>query len=81
MVADPKSLVKISLVYLLTFVSFIFIIPLPAYGTDASTAVLGNAYFLTFLNIVCLWMLSGGISANVLLAKRIQGPNRSDGEA
>ncbi|WP_221126900.1 hypothetical protein [Rhizobium lentis] len=80
-VADPKRLVKISLVYLLTFVTFIFVIPLPAYGTGASTTVLGNAYFLTFFNIVVLWMLSGGISANVLLAKRIKRPNRIDGEA
>ncbi|PDT32349.1 hypothetical protein CO660_00040 [Rhizobium sp. L9] len=80
-VADPKSFVKKSLVYLLTFVSFIFVIPIPIYGTGASTTVVGNAYFLTFFNIVFLWMLSGGISANVLLAKRIKRPNRRGSEA
>ncbi|EJC80231.1 hypothetical protein Rleg4DRAFT_1851 [Rhizobium leguminosarum bv. trifolii WSM2297] len=77
-VADSKSFVKKSLVYLLTFVTFIFVIPMPVYGAGASTTVLGNAYFLTFSNIVFLWMLSGGISANVLLAKRIKRPNRRD---
>ncbi|MBY3441781.1 hypothetical protein HFN83_03815 [Rhizobium laguerreae] len=56
---------------LLLFFAFI-VIPLPIYGEGSSTTVLGNAYFLTFLNIVMLKMLSGGISATVLLAKRIK---------
>ncbi|WP_204347564.1 hypothetical protein [Rhizobium laguerreae] len=73
-----KSFVKTSLVYLLTFVSLIFVIPMPIYGAGASTTVLGNAYFLTFFNIVLLKMLSGGITATVLLTKRIKRPNRRD---
>ncbi|MBY4613643.1 hypothetical protein K6N12_07805 [Rhizobium sp. 18T] len=73
-VTDLKSVVKQDLVYSLTFFSFIFLIPLPVYGEGASTTVLGNAYFLTFFNIVCLWMLSGGVLATVLLAKRIKTP-------
>ncbi|MGO7769820.1 hypothetical protein ACC736_32805 [Rhizobium ruizarguesonis] len=77
-VADLKSVVKADLAYVLTFVSFIFLIPLPVYGAGASTTVLGNAYFLTFFNIVPLKMLSGGISSTVLLAKRIKRPNRRD---
>ncbi|WP_197729259.1 hypothetical protein [Rhizobium ruizarguesonis] len=77
-VADLKSVVKADLAYVLTFVSFIFLIPLPVYGAGASTTVLGNAYFLTFFNIVLLKMLSGGISSTVLLAKRIKRPNRRD---
>ncbi|QKK34271.1 hypothetical protein FE844_032295 (plasmid) [Rhizobium indicum] len=77
-VADLKSVVKADLAYVLTFVSFIFLIPLPIYGAGASTTVLGNAYFLTFFNIVLLKMLSGGISSTVLLAKRIKRPNRRD---
>ncbi|OWO92583.1 hypothetical protein B5E41_22665 [Rhizobium esperanzae] len=77
-VEDLKSFVKTSLIYLLTFVSFTFLIPLPVYGAGASTTVLGNAYFLTFFNIVLLKMLSGGILSTVLLAKRIKRPNRRD---
>lgn len=38
-VADSKSLVKKSLAYLLTFVSCIFLIPLPIYGAGASTTL------------------------------------------
>ncbi|WP_221989227.1 hypothetical protein [Rhizobium laguerreae] len=77
-VTDLKSFVKHAAAYLLTFLSFAFLIPLPAYGNGASTTVLGNAYFLTFFNIVLLKMLSGGITATVLLAKRIKRPNRRD---
>ncbi|MBB2719113.1 UNVERIFIED_ORG: hypothetical protein GGD48_004372 [Rhizobium etli] len=77
-VADLKRVLKADLVYLLTFVSFIFLIPMPVYGSGASTTALGNAYFLTFFNIVLLKMLSGGISSTVLLAKRIKRPNRRD---
>ncbi|MGO7609578.1 hypothetical protein ACC695_40735, partial [Rhizobium ruizarguesonis] len=66
-VADIKSVVKADLAYVLTFVSFIFLIHLPVYGAGASKTVLGNAYFLTFFNIVLLKMLRGGISSTVLL--------------
>ncbi|RWX32097.1 hypothetical protein EHI47_11885 [Rhizobium leguminosarum] len=77
-VADLKSVVKADLAYLLTFVSFIFLIPFPIYGAGASTTLLGNAYSLTIFNILFLKMLSGGITATVLLAKRIKRPNRRD---
>jgi len=77
-VTDLKSFVKHAAAYLLTFLSLAFLIPLPVYGAGASTTVLGNAYFLTFFNIVLLKMLSGGISSTVLLAKRIKRPNRRD---
>lgn len=72
LVDDRGSVVKKIAIYLFVFFAFIFLVPLPAYGTGASTTVLGNAYFLTFFNIVLLWMLSGGISATVLLCKRIK---------
>ncbi|MBX5221417.1 hypothetical protein HJC04_13980 [Rhizobium sp. NLR8a] len=75
------SVVKTIAIYLLVFFFLIFLFPLPIYGAGASTTLVGNAYFLTFFNILFLWMLSGGISANVLLAKRIKRPNRIDGEA
>ncbi|MGO7135917.1 hypothetical protein AB9E06_34370 [Rhizobium leguminosarum] len=77
-VADLKNFVKTDLVYVFTFVSLIFLIPLPIYGAGASTTVVGNAYSLTFFNILFLKMLSGGISSTVLLAKRIKRPNRRD---
>ncbi|MGZ2383902.1 hypothetical protein ACVIDN_005326 [Rhizobium brockwellii] len=77
-VADLKNFFKTDLVYLLTFVVLIILIPLPIYGAGASTTVVGNAYSLTFFNILFLKMLSGGISSTVLLAKRIKRPNRSD---
>ncbi|TAU29421.1 hypothetical protein ELI15_08940 [Rhizobium ruizarguesonis] len=77
-VADLKRVVKADLASVLTFVSLIFLIPLPIYGAGASTTVVGNAYSLTFFNILFLKMLSGGISSTVLLAKRIKRPNRRD---
>ncbi|MGO7053104.1 hypothetical protein ACCT26_11935, partial [Rhizobium ruizarguesonis] len=58
--------------------TIIFLTPLPIYGAGASTTVVGNAYSLTFFNILFLKMLSGGISSTVLLAKRIKRPNRRD---
>ncbi|WP_246620961.1 hypothetical protein [Rhizobium laguerreae] len=77
-VTDLKSFVKHAAAYLLTFLSLAFLIPFPIYGTGASTTLLGNAYSLTIFNIVFLKMLSGGITATVLLAKRIKRPNRRD---
>nr|KZA99349.1 hypothetical protein A4A59_23125 [Rhizobium leguminosarum] len=77
-VTDLKSFVKHAAAYLLTFLSLIFLIPLPVYGAGASTTLLGNAYSLTIFNILFLKMLSGGITATVLLAKRIKRPNRRD---
>ncbi|WP_221964384.1 hypothetical protein [Rhizobium leguminosarum] len=76
--ADLKRVVKADVVYVLTFVSFIFLIPFPIYGAGASTTLLGNAYSLTIFNILFLKMLSGGISSTFLLAKRIKRPNRRD---
>jgi hypothetical protein len=76
LVDDRRSVVKTIAICLLVLFTFIFLVPLPAYGTGASTTVLGNAYFLTFFNIVLLWMLSGGISATVLLCKRIKKRDR-----
>lgn len=70
LVNDRKSVVKTIAIYLLVFFTLIFLFPLPIYGAGASTTLLGNAYFLTFFNILFLWMLSGGISATVLLCKR-----------
>ncbi|ABC89862.1 hypothetical protein RHE_CH01053 [Rhizobium etli CFN 42] len=81
MVTDLKSFVKPAAAFVLTFLSLAFLFPLPIYGTGASTTLVGNAYSLTILNILFLKMLSGGISATVLLAKRIKRPNRIDGEA
>lgn len=75
-VTDLKSFVKHAAAYLLTFLSLAFLFPLPIYGTGASTTFVGNAYSLTIFNILFLKMLSGGISATVLLAKRIKRPNR-----
>ncbi|MGR9477034.1 hypothetical protein [Rhizobium leguminosarum] len=77
-VTDLKSFVKPAAAYLLTFLSLAFLIPLPIYGAGASTTLVGNAYSLTFFNILFLKMLSGGITATVLLAKRIKRPNRRD---
>ncbi|MBY5899603.1 hypothetical protein HFO88_04545 [Rhizobium leguminosarum] len=77
-VTDLKSFVKPAAAYLLTFLSLAFLIPLPIYGAGASTTLLGNAYSLTIFNILFLKMLSGGIAATVLLAKRIKRPNRRD---
>ncbi|MGR9180471.1 hypothetical protein ACU8OR_33790 (plasmid) [Rhizobium leguminosarum] len=77
-VTDLKSFVKHAAAYLLTFLSLAFLIPLPIYGAGASTTVVGNAYSLTIFNILFLKMLSGGIAATVLLAKRIKRPNRRD---
>ncbi|TAV76595.1 hypothetical protein ELH73_22980 [Rhizobium leguminosarum] len=77
-VKDLKNVAKADLAYLLTFVSFTFLIPFPIYGAGASTTLLGNAYSLTIFNILFLKMLSGGIAATVLLAKRIKRPNRRD---
>ncbi|MGR9226154.1 hypothetical protein [Rhizobium leguminosarum] len=77
-VTDLKSFVKHAAAYLLTFLSLAFLIPLPIYGAGASTTLVGNAYSLTFFNILFLKMLSGGITATVLLAKRIKRPNRRD---
>ncbi|MGR9195443.1 hypothetical protein [Rhizobium leguminosarum] len=77
-VTDLKSFVKPAAAYLLTFLSLAFLMPLPVYGAGASTTLLGNAYSLTIFNILFLKMLSGGIAATVLLAKRIKRPNRRD---
>ncbi|RFB99339.1 hypothetical protein B5K11_02605 [Rhizobium leguminosarum bv. trifolii] len=70
LVKDRKVVVKTIAIYLLVFFTLIFLFPLPIYGAGASTTLVGNAYFLTFFNILFLWMLSGGISATVLLCKR-----------
>jgi len=72
LVDDRRSVVKTIAIYLFVFFSLIFLFPLPIYGAGASTTLVGNAYFLTFFNILFLKMLSGGISATVLLCKRIK---------
>ena len=72
LVNHRTAVVKTIAIYLLVFFCLIFLFPLPIYGAGASTTLVGNAYFLTFFNIVILWMLSGGISATVLLCKRIK---------
>lgn len=66
------AVVKTIAIYLLVFFSLIFLFPLPIYGAGVSTTLVGNAYFLTFFNILFLKMLSGGISATALLCKRIK---------
>lgn len=80
-IADRRAVVKKNASALLLFFAFIFLVPLPIYGAGASTTLVGNAYFLTFFNIILLKMLSGGISATVLLCKRIKKRDQEIQEA
>lgn len=71
-VSSYKNITVKSVTLIFSFSTFLFLFPLPIYGNGASTIAIGNAFTMTALNIFWSTIITGTISATVLLLKRVK---------